>query len=134
VSNTVCGFNALDHTNALCPNCNTPGKKIRPETLKSLLKNDRLPANPNGYSLCLSPECNVIYFGEQTFLKDDIKVKVWFKESDSDTPVCYCRNVTAKDIFEHIAVRGCCNNIEDIQSHTGANTGKDCLTQNPAGS
>ena len=129
---SVCGFNTLDDTNEQCPVCNTAGKKIRPETLMSLVKGDRLPAEPDGYSLCLSPKCDVIYFGEQIFFKEDVKVKVWFKEGP-DAPVCYCKNVTAKDIYEHITVRGCCKNLEDIQAHTGANTGKDCLAQNPAG-
>jgi len=133
MSISLCGFNASDNTNSWCPVCNTPGKKIRQETLNSLVKSDRLPADPHGYSLCLSPKCDVIYFGEQNFFKDDVKVKVWFKESESVATVCYCRNVTAKDIFEHIVIKGCCQNIQDIQAHTGAGMGKSCLTQNPAG-
>lgn len=133
MSISVCGFNASDNTNALCPVCGTPGKKIRPETLKNLVQSNRLPGDPHGYSLCLSPGCNVVYFGQRIYYKDDVKVKVWFKEPDLNTPVCYCRNVTARDIFEHIAIKKCCHSLEDIQAHTGANTGKDCLTQNPAG-
>jgi hypothetical protein len=27
----------------------------------------------------------------------------------------------------------CCDSLKDIQKHTGANTGKECLTQNPGG-
>lgn len=29
---TVCGANSLDANPAVCPVCNTPGKKVRPET------------------------------------------------------------------------------------------------------
>jgi len=114
-----------------CPVCNTPGKKIRPETLRSLVKGDRMPVKPDGYSLCLSPRCSVIYFGDQIFYKEDVKVKVWYKEGP-EVPVCYCKNVTVNDIFDHIT-RGCCRDLKDLQAHTGVNTGKDCLTKNPAG-
>ena len=84
------------------------------------------------YHLYLSDKCDVIYYGQQTFNKDDIKVKVWFKEKGLSVPVCYCKNVTKADIFEHIAELKCCNDIKDIQEHTEANTGKECLTKNPA--
>lgn len=47
--------------------------------------------------------------------------------------VCYCKNVTEADIIEHVAVRKCCSTIEDIQTHTGANTGTQCHEKNPAG-
>ena len=40
---------------------------------------------------------------------------------------------TDTEILDHVAERQCCSNIEDIQAHTGANTGKDCLTKNPTG-
>lgn len=129
----VCGANLLDPQAQRCPVCGEPGKKVRIETLKNIIKADRLPTTLEGYSLCLSNKCDVIYFGQQILYKDDVKVKVWFKEEESSVPVCYCKDVTEADIFEHIAVRECCTDIIDIQKHTGANTGKECLTKNPAG-
>jgi len=48
-------------------------------------------------------------------------------------PYMLLKGVTEADIIEHIAIRGCCRDIKDIQDHTGANTGKECLTKNPAG-
>ena len=47
--------------------------------------------------------------------------------------VCYCMNVTEEEIFEHVAIKQCCTTIEDIQEHTGANTGSQCKAMNPAG-
>lgn len=47
--------------------------------------------------------------------------------------ICYCRQVTEAEILEHVAVRQCCSTIEDIQAHTGANTGKQCQQKNPLG-
>ena len=128
----VCGANPLDLQAELCPVCNKPGKKVRIETLQNIIKNDRLPSVLEGYCLCLSNKCNVIYFGQQVFYKDDVKVKIWFKEQDATVPVCYCKDVSEADIIKHIA-NGCCVDIQDIQEHTGANTGKECLTKNPAG-
>jgi len=131
---TVCGAGVPDDTVAAsCPVCNTHGKKVRPETVKNIVKEDRLPNVLEGYTLCLSPDCDVVYFGCQIFGKNDVKVRVWFKETEHPIPVCYCKNVTEKDIFDHILISGCCKDLKDIQEHTGANTGKECLTKNPAG-
>lgn len=133
MSDVVCGSNLLNSDNFPCPECKELGKRVKAETLKNMLKDDLLPNSLEDYSLCLSKECDVAYFGQQVFYKDDIKVKIWFKENDPFVPVCYCKGVTEADIIEHIAVRGCCRDIKNIQDHTGANTGKNCLTKNPAG-
>ncbi|MFZ5899126.1 MAG: (2Fe-2S)-binding protein [Bacillota bacterium] len=129
----VCGVNSLDGGAPCCPACGQCGKRVRPETVGNLLRDDRLPAELHGYALCLSPDCDVVYFGHRVFHKDDVKVRVWFKESDPAVPVCYCKHVTEAEITEHVAVRKCCKDINDIQEHTGANTGKRCVTENPAG-
>lgn len=87
-----------------------------------------------GFSLCLSKDCGVVYFGKQIFYKPDVKVKLWFKEEkDSSVPVCYCKGVAKEEIIDHIVIRRCCEDLKDIQEHTGANTGKECLAKNPAG-
>jgi len=132
-STLVCGANPLDAAAPRCPACGKPGKRVRPETVKNMLKGDRLPAMLEEYSLCLSKDCDVVYFGQQVFYKGDLEFKVWFKEDDPSVPVCYCKGVTEADIVEHISIRRCCKDIKDIQEHTGANTGKECLIKNPAG-
>jgi len=133
VLTTVCGVNPSNLDAPRCPVCKEPGNRIKPETLRSMLKDSFLTKSLEDYSLCLSKDCDVAYFGKQVFYKGDIKVKIWFKEKDLFVPVCYCKGVTEANIIEHIAVHGCCKDIKDIQDHTGANTGKDCLTKNPAG-
>ena len=130
--NVVCGANPLDST-ARCPVCNGRGKTVRPETVESIVKEDRVPERLEGYALCLTKDCDVVYFGQNIFGKKDVKVKIWFKETDNPVMICYCSGVTDGDIIEHIAIRRCCDDIKDIQRHTGANTGKECLTKNPAG-
>lgn len=116
-----------------CPLCNEIGKKVRAETINNLVNEKLLPAQNEDYYLCPASECEVVYFGQHIYYKDDVKLKVWFKEQDPTVPVCYCKGITTADIFEHVAVRSCCKNIKDIQLHTGANTGSECLTKNPAG-
>ena len=133
MSTEVCGAENTAIDGAICPVCHRPGKRISPKTLQSLLKVKHSPESLEGYSLCLSSDCDVVYFGSQVFTKGDVRVQVWYKENDPSVPVCYCRNVTEADIVHHVAVLRCCDSLPEIQKHTGANTGKECLTQNPAG-
>lgn len=101
--------------------------------MKSIVKAERLPLVLGDYHLCLSSDCDVVYYGDQVFHKNDVRVRVWFKEKEEPITVCYCKNITENEIFEHIAIRGCCKDLKDIQEHTGANTGNQCLTMNPSG-
>ncbi|ABO49101.1 conserved hypothetical protein [Desulforamulus reducens MI-1] len=129
----ICGSKTLLSKAALCPKCGGRGKGMRSDTLRHMIQNHRIPKVLEGYQLCLNPDCSVVYFGSEVFTKEDLMTRVWFKETDPDVPVCYCKEVTTGDILEHIVQRGCCQNLQDIQNHTGANTGKECLTKNPAG-
>lgn len=133
ISSVICKASHLDEDTPRCPVCREPGKKVNPETIRNMLKDDRPGSILEDYCLCLSKYCDVVYFGQKVFYKGDVKAKVWFKENDPSVPICYCVGVTEEDIIKHIAVRGCCRNIKDIQEHTGANTGKECLVKNPAG-
>ncbi len=133
MSGEVCGADNPAISETICPVCRRPGRMVSPKTVASLLKSSRLPESLDGYSLCLSHDCDVVYYGSQVFGKEDVRVKVWYKENDPSVPVCYCRNVTEADVVRHIAVVRCCDSLKDIQKHTGANTGKECLTQNPGG-
>jgi NAD(P)H-nitrite reductase large subunit len=57
----------------------------------------------------------------------------WFKNVPPPVPICYCANVTEEEILHHVAVAQCCSTLDEIKRHTGANTGCECLTKNPAG-
>lgn len=119
---------------ARCPLCQKIGKPVPQITVKSLARDHCGHGIPDGhYRLCLSSDCPVVYFGPVVFSKNDIKVGVWFKEEKGPRTICYCRNVTDADIVRHVALWKCCRTLEDIQAHTGANTGRECLTKNPGG-
>jgi len=130
----VCGDNISGDHVPTCPICGKPGQKMRPETISSLVKEELLPSVREGFSLCLDKDCNVVYFGNRIYYKPDVKVKVWFKEeNDPSVPVCYCQDVAQGEIYNHVALQKCCQDLKAIQEHTAANTGQDCLTKNPAG-
>lgn len=131
----ICGSQSFEDSAAdRCPVCGGKSQKVKNRTVSSLVKEKFQPLIENGdYLLCLSPNCNVVYFGPHIFYKDDLTVRVWFKETEHPRPVCYCKDVTEQDILRHIAEFKCCQNIRDIQEHTGANTGKECAVKNPTG-
>ncbi|AEF93794.1 BFD domain protein (2Fe-2S)-binding domain protein [Desulfotomaculum nigrificans CO-1-SRB] len=132
ITDLVCGVDPKVSA-VRCPVCGAPGKPVKPATIKNIVKESHQPGSPEGFHLCLSETCEVVYFGPEILKKDALKEKVWFKETDPEVPVCYCKGVSAKDIMDHLTVMGCCHNLQDIQRHTGANTGRECLTKNPAG-
>ncbi|MDN5325801.1 MAG: hypothetical protein PWP41_497 [Moorella sp. (in: firmicutes)] len=120
-----------------CPECGTSGKRVASLTIASLLNTEvRENLTATRYNLCLSPSCQVVYYGDDgsLFTKDQVRVPVWFKEQAPPRIICYCKNVTDSEILEHIVTRQCCNSLQDIREHTRANTGHECLTKNPAGS
>lgn len=131
-TDSVCGVDPMAIT-ARCPVCSTAGKPVRSATLKNLVKESHQLGSSEGFYLCLSETCKVAYFGPEILNTDALKVKIWFKETDPEVPVCYCKDVSTKDIMDHLTVMDCCHNLQDIQHHIGANMGKECLIKNPAG-
>jgi bacterioferritin-associated ferredoxin len=115
-----------------CPRCFTPGQRVMLQTVKGLCPHSQINEEDH-YFLCLSPDCAAGYFSTKGELiyKDALSVPIWFKEK-SPVPVCYCQDVTDEEIWKHVAIYGCCNSLEDIQSHTGANTGCQCNIKSPA--
>lgn len=108
------------------------GQKVSFATVNNLVL-DPEPLKDD-YSICLNPKCDIVYFSPQnSYTRQDLKARVWFKEIESPVPICYCKNVTDQDIYDHVVVKQCCSTLEDIQKHTAANTGKHCLTENPTG-
>ena len=119
----------------LCPICRQSGQKVNIKSVRSLLKQEKADHLPEAaYFICLTPDCAVSYYAEagDYFNKADLTVPIWFKEA-SPVPICYCQGVTDLEILDHVVKRQCCSTIEDIQLHTGASAGKECLTKNPSG-
>ncbi|MQL52728.1 (2Fe-2S)-binding protein [Desulfofundulus thermobenzoicus] len=134
MSNDICGSGPSGAAGVSCPRCRRPGLPVKQVTVAALVKDEYLPLTTgDGFHLCITPQCPVAYFnGDIVFNEKDLKVPVWFKEHTGPVPVCYCAGVTDWEIMNHIQ-QGCCSSLIDIQKHTGANTGKQCLTKNPTG-
>ncbi|MDA8235132.1 MAG: (2Fe-2S)-binding protein [Clostridia bacterium] len=131
----VCGNIEPEFHSTTCPVCHEPGQKVKDVTLRSLLKEDKLnKLLKTDYFLCLSQECPTSYYTKDGthFTKEDLTVPIWYKE-ESPVPICYCKGVTDEVILEHVVNKKCCTNLAEIKAHTGANTGKECLTKNPTG-
>lgn len=122
----------IDLEGKKCPWCSNTGKKVPRKTVASLCPYVEL--NNENYYLCTSPQCEAGYYtpSGEVIPKDKLAVPIWFKE-ESPVPVCYCADVTDEEIWRHVAVDKCCSTLEDIQNHTGANTGCRCVEANPAG-
>lgn len=120
-----------------CPKCGKEGQKVENVTVKSLVKHAQSPqVGEQDYLLCTTPTCEIVYFNNDTgklFPKKDITVRVWFKETEDPIPVCYCANVTEKQIREEIAVKKRAKDLNDIKQYTGAMTGGKCKYTNPTG-
>ena len=83
-----------------------------------------------------TPECEAGYYSQngKVIRQEQLKNKIWFKKNISaPIPICYCANVMEEQILYHVAEAQCCSTLEDIKRHTGANTGCECITKNPAG-
>ncbi|MHB1405242.1 MAG: (2Fe-2S)-binding protein [Desulfitobacteriaceae bacterium] len=123
----------------VCPLCKRVGQKVRKVTVEHQVHPDvDISTNFKGepFFLCRTPECEVAYYAEDSkgiIRQDQLVNKIWFKEVSPPISICYCAKVTEEEILQHVAVVQCCSTLEDIKRHTGANTGCECLTKNPAG-
>ena len=79
-----------------CPRCGSAGRSVQLITVKSLLTAralERLTLNEHGF--CATPDCEVVYFSEETlFGRDDVRAPVFQKEPSGRRMVCYCFEVT----------------------------------------
>lgn len=115
-----------------CPSCNTKGKQVGIITLKSLLipsALERLEPH-NEYRFCATSTCEVVYFDQygQAFDTSQIKVPVYQKDNNEDTPVCYCFGWTRQRLLESEKTAS-----DSISAHVKAGR-CGCDVNNPQGS
>lgn len=116
-----------------CPVCKGNSQKIEAETVKSMLLDESLTITGDTY-VCLNRKCEVIYFDNKlAYLKEDVKKEVWFKEDISKMIVCYCRNISLKDIIKVVKEKQIYDKEEIIKYLGKDKIKKDCLHENPIG-
>lgn len=121
----------------LCPVSGTKGKRVKTETLRSVIKPEHQGRIMAGaYQYCDSPECDVVYFAEDrthVFTKAALTVRVGVKETQAPRPICYCFNHTIEEILDQIQRTGRTTVPDDIASRLNT-VGCDCVHTNPQGS
>jgi len=106
----------------ICPACGSLAIEVELITVKSMLKDNLKAEVDNGkeWHICSGDKCEITYFSNnKKFSKNDIRVLVWYKEQTHEVPICYCSNLTEKEIFD--AVKKGCKTIEDVQDYTNKN-------------
>ncbi len=136
-----------------CPKCGKKGKTVKPGTVRALLKDEyaaevAVPEQANcesgcqpstgntGWRFCDSPDCDVVYFGEQngvTFTKSQLSVSVGVKEKTGERPLCYCFGHSVATITEELRTKGRSDALEDIRRKM-KDPGCACEVKNPSGS
>ncbi len=136
-----------------CPKCRQTGKTVGPITLRALLKDEysaevtdseqshceigcKPPKGDTGWRFCDSPNCDVVYFGEQqgvTFTKDKLAVPVGVKETTGERPLCYCFGHSVASIKKELQLKGRSDALDDIRAKM-KDLGCHCETSNPSGS
>lgn len=116
-----------------CPVCHGNAMMVESETVKCILKDTSEYIEEQTY-ICLNHFCEVTYFNSsQYYVKDELKVPIWFKENVNDMVVCYCLNITLNDIRRVVTTNNV-NNIDEIVKILGKDKiKKDCIHLNPIG-
>jgi len=120
----------------ICPKCKFLGKRVSIRTVKHLVVGSQKNRISNDdYFICVDEKCDVVYYDEnyeETFLKEDIKVPIWFKEDADPKYVCYCSNVTEEEIIEAVVNKNA-KSLKEIVKLTGAMKNCNCEINNPLG-
>jgi len=129
-------MNATVGHDHVCKKCGQKAKSVKPQTLLHMLKRPLLSeVKSDIYYFCESKDCPVVYFENETgqyFFKDDIRIRVGLKESESPIQVCYCFDYSVESIEEEINRNGISTAAEDITGKVQAQLCA-CEVRNPAG-
>ncbi len=133
---SCCDIKAGEDT-AICKECGNKGHAVGEITLKNLVKEPVLEAikSRDGIYYCETPTCGVVYFNneQQAYLhKEDVKVRVGIKETESSIPVCYCFGWTQERIFEQIKQQGKSTAVKEISARVKSGE-CECEKKNPSG-
>lgn len=123
-------------TTDACPACGERGRRVKRVTLESLLHTDRRAEIGDGlYHVCLTPECDTVYFGAgdgAIYMKSDLSVRFGLKESGPPRPVCYCFNHSIEGIHDEIRRMGRSTVLDSIKADM-KDSGCRCEQTNPLG-
>lgn len=120
----------------VCPVCCGKTQEVKSITVKHFINDNFVDEIKNSnYHICLSKDCDVIYFDFNqglVFKKDAIKIPIWFKRDANPKYICYCNQVTEQQIIDAILHENA-QNMKDIIRITGAMKNGECEINNPLG-
>jgi hypothetical protein len=112
--------------------CPINGKSYSKVSLTTILHHLNEPWSQSlpdqSYYFCDDPQCDVVYFGadDSTIEKTSLRTVVSAKESDDESPVCYCFGINRQQSTNSPEARAFV--IEQTKNHTCS-----CTTSNPSG-
>ena len=125
---TACSSN-VPPNKAKCPINGKEYPAVSPTTIKHhIIEPWDWKVKTQGYYFCDDPDCDVVYFGEDSSLiyQSDLRTEVGAKEKSPDRVLCYCFGVTM----------GRAKADNDIKSFVLKETKEQscaCETRNPSG-
>jgi len=127
---------ASHNEEAVCPTCGNHGNPVGPETLRALLQPSlQSYVQDATYRFCASSMCPVVYFlpgTAQTFVREQLTVRVGVKETSAPRPMCYCFEYSAESLHEEWLRTGKSTAVAAIQAAVKAGTCR-CQVTNPQG-
>jgi bacterioferritin-associated ferredoxin len=133
-----CGFEKETATKnmANCPVCNSEGVAVGKVTVEHLVTDVNSKAvEGDQYRICLNENCDVVYYNIANgvkFLKDQVKVPIWFKKDANPKYACYCSEVTEDRVIEAVVKYGA-KTVKEVNAVTGAMNNANCKENNPLG-
>lgn len=126
----------IEQTKDNCPICNNEGISISKVTVEHLIKEDYLKeVEVEQYKICMNEDCNVVYYSvdnEKKFLKDQVRVPIWFKKDANPKYACYCSKVTEEQVIEAV-INHNAKTVKEVNAVTGAMKNPNCKENNPLG-
>ena len=119
----------------LCPRCEAKGRAIDPVTLEAQVVPDRLAllADHDGWRLCTSEGCEVVYFrGDATVVLGETREVPFHKSEDPQRLVCFCFEHSVAELEADVAANGTSTIQALIKAACKAGQ-DDCERKNPQG-
>jgi len=105
-----CSVKNNEVLNNVCFVCKSKSKSVSYKTILMILTFEQLKRSKESkYFYCSNPNCNVVYFSnelELVYNKNDVRLKIGIKETKKSKLICYCFDITEKQIKDELKLIG----------------------------